>query len=165
VKILSLTETLKPPAMAALVHRLRSSHGQEYHPVGFSGIKQAIRRLRQGGVVAILFDRDIQGTGRLLPFFGRDARFPVGAVDLALRTGAPIIPSFTARKGAHHFRGWIEPAIPLSVTGDEDRDVRENTIRLLARLEEYLRRDPGQWAVTERVWPEEEPRTKDIEPI
>ncbi len=154
VKVLSLTEPLQPPAMSRLVHRLRSSHGQEYRPVGFSAVREAIRRLRQGGVVALLFDRDVQGTGRPLPFFGCPARLPLGAVELALRTGAQIIPAFSVRHDAHHFEAWIEPPLPILVTGDEERDLRENTLRLLGRLEEYLRRDPGQWAVTERVWPE-----------
>ena len=105
--------------------------------------------------MAIAFDRDIQGTGRPLPFFGCETRMPVGAVELALRTGAQIIPTFAVRRHAHHFEGWIEPPLAMSVTGDEERDLRENSLRLIARLEEHLRRDPGQWAVTEPVWPDE----------
>ena len=155
VDALSITEPLEPPALSKLVHRLRSSHGQECRPVGFSTIKEAIRRLRQGGTVAIAFDRDIQGTGRLLPFFGCETRIPVGAVELALRTGAQIIPTFAVRHGARHFECWIEPPLPVFATGDEERDLGQNTLRLLARLEEYLRRDPAQWAVTERVWPDD----------
>jgi KDO2-lipid IV(A) lauroyltransferase len=154
VPILIITESLEPPSMSKLVHRLRASHGQEYRPVGFSTMKEALRRLRKGGAVGIIFDRDIQGTGRPLPFFGREAILPVGAVDLALRTGALLITAFAVRHDVHRFEGWIEPALPLTVTGDEERDLRENTLLLLARLEGYLRRDPGHWAVTEPVWPE-----------
>ena len=155
IDVLTITEPLEPPARSKLVHRLRSSHGQDYRPVSFSTMKEALRRLRQGGAVAVAFDRDIQGTGRPLPFFGCETRLPVGAAELALRTGAQIIPAFAVRRDTHHFEGWIEPPLALSVTGDDERDLRENTLRLIARLEEYLRRDPGQWAVTERVWPEE----------
>ena len=160
VDALVITEPLEPPAMSNLVHRLRGSHGQDCRPVGFSTIKEAMRRLRQGGAVAIAFDRDIQGTGRLLPFFGRDTRLPVGAVELALRTGAQIITAFAVRRDAHHFEGWIDPPLTVSVTGDEERDLRDNTLRLVARLEEHLRRDPGHWAVTERVWPDQGQRAE-----
>jgi lauroyl/myristoyl acyltransferase len=149
------TEPLQPPQLSDLVHRLRSTHGHMYRPVSMSAVKGAIRHLRQGGVVAILCDRDIQKTGQLLPLCGSPARFPVGAAMLAVRTGALVVPAFSQRHGPGRNEVWIEPPLSLERTGDEEHDVRAITEKILARFEEYLRRDPGQWMVLEPVWGQE----------
>jgi KDO2-lipid IV(A) lauroyltransferase len=120
--------------------------------VGTSSVKGAIRYLRQGGMVAILCDRDIQKTGQLLPLCGCPARFPVGAAALALHTGAQIVPAFSQRRGPGRNEVWLEPPLRLERTGDEGQDVRAMTQKILARFEEYLRRDPGQWMVLDPVW-------------
>ena len=75
-------------ALLDFVHQLRASQGQIFLPVSLSTVREAIRWLREGKVVSILCDRDIQNTGMVLPFFGAETRLPVGAAELALRTGA-----------------------------------------------------------------------------
>jgi lauroyl/myristoyl acyltransferase len=99
-----LTEPLHPRQLSDLTHRLRSTHGHIYQPVGMSSVKGALRYLRQGKMVAILCDRDIQKTGQLLPLCGCPARFPVGAAMLAVRTGAQVVggPHPRPRAGPHH---------------------------------------------------------------
>jgi KDO2-lipid IV(A) lauroyltransferase len=150
-----LTEPLQPRQLSDLTHRLRSTHGHIYQPVGMSSVKGALRYLRQGKLVAILCDRDIQKTGQLLPLCGCPARFPVGAAMLAVRTGAQVVPAFSQRRGPGRNEVWIEPPLSLERTGDEEHDVRAITEKILARFEEYLRRDPGQWTVLEPVWGQE----------
>ncbi len=150
-----LTEPLQPRQLSDLTHRLRSTHGHIYQPVSMSSVKGALRYLRQGKLVAILCDRDIQKTGQLLPLCGCPARFPVGAAMLAVRTGAQVVPAFSHRQGPGRIEVWIEPPLSLERTGDEEHDVRAITEKILARFEEYLRRDPGQWMVLEPVWGQE----------
>jgi len=151
-----LTEPLQPRQLSDLTHRLRSTHGHTYRPVSMSSVKGALRYLRQGGAVAILCDRDIQKTGRLLPLCGSPARFPLGAAMLAVRTGAEVVPTFHRRLGPGRTEVWIEPPLPLERTGNEEHDVRVTTKRILARFEEYLRQDPGQWTVLEPIWGQED---------
>jgi len=150
-----LTEPLQPRQLSDLTHRLRSTHGHIYRPVSMSSVKGALRYLRQGGLVVILCDRDIQKTGQLLPLCGRPARFPVGAAMLAVHTGAQVVPAFSHRRGPGRNEVWVEPPLSLERTGDEEHDVRAITEKILARFEEYLRRDPGQWTVLEPVWEQE----------
>jgi KDO2-lipid IV(A) lauroyltransferase len=152
-----LTEPLQPRQLSDLIHRIRSTHGHIYQPVSMSSVKGALRYLRQGKLVAILCDRDIQKTGQLLPLCGCPARFPVGAAMLAVHTGAQVVPTFSHRQGPGRDEVWIEPALPLERTGDEEHDVRAITEKILARFEEYLRRDPGQWTVLEPIWEQECP--------
>jgi lauroyl/myristoyl acyltransferase len=150
-----LTEPLQPRQLSDLTHRLRSTHGHIYRPVSMSSIKGALRHLRQGGLVAILCDRDIQKTGQLLPLCGCPARLPVGTAVLAVRTGAQVVPAFALRREPGRADVWIEPPPPLELTGDEEHDIRVMSEKILSRFEEYLRQDPGQWAVLDPVWGQE----------
>ena len=159
VYVTGLTEPLQPQALSDFTHWLRSHHGHEYRAATFGGIKQTIRSLRQGGLVAILFDRDVQGTGVTMQFCGAEARIPLGGIDLALRTGADLIPAWSWRSPGCRFRVRIGPPLELVRTGDLDEDVRANGRRLLDLFEEQLRADPGQWAVLEPIW-----RTEESEP-
>ena len=152
VYLFALTEPLQPEALSDFTHWLRSRHGHTYRTVTFGGIKEAMRRLRRGGLVAILFDRDVVGTGVPMQFCGAETLIPLGGVDLALRTGADLIPAWAWRLPGYRFRARIGPPLELVRSGDFDEDVRANARRLLALFEGHLRADPGQWAVLEPIW-------------
>ncbi len=152
VTVLALTEPLKPPSLSRLVDRLRSSQGHTFAPVSVGSVKRAIRTLKAGGVVALMADRDIEGPKASLPFFGVETLMPTGPIEVALRTGATVIPSFSRRSPPDLIEGFLEEPLDLERTGDLGRDVRTNALRFLARLERHLREDPGQWAVLERIW-------------
>jgi KDO2-lipid IV(A) lauroyltransferase len=155
VSMFALTEPLRPKALSDFTHWLRFQHGHDYKTVGFGGVKEAFRRLRSGGVIAILLDRDIGGTGVPMQFCGAETRMPLGAVELALRTGADLIPGWAWRIKGYRFRARIGPPMELVRTDDFDADVRLNAQRLLAIFEDRLRSDPGQWAVLEPIWAKE----------
>jgi len=92
-----------------------------------------------------------------LEFCGAKARFPTGAVDLALRTNAVLLTGWVRREGGYKIHVDVTP-LPLVVTGNRDEDVRLNTARLLASFEKHLKEDPGQWSVLDRIWPDEPAR-------
>lgn len=152
VRVLALTEPLRPQALSRLVDGLRSSQGHIFLPVNISSVKAVIRTIRAGGAVGLMCDRDIEGRSITLPLCGAEARVPVGAVELAMRTGAIIIPIFAHRLRGDRFEAYMEPPLEMVNTGDPEADLRANVARLLARFEEHLRRTPGQWIVLERVW-------------
>jgi lauroyl/myristoyl acyltransferase len=152
VKALALTEPLEPPALSRLVHRLRSSTGHTFLPVSLSNVKATLRYLKAGGMVALMCDRDIEGRSLRVPFFGSPASMPVGAVELAMRTGAPLVPVFAHRRNGDRYEVFAEPPIELARTGDPQADLKTNVCRLLQRFEPHLRNDPGQWTVLEAVW-------------
>jgi len=155
IKVFALVEPLQPPELGRLMWSLRSVHGHEYEPVSFASVKKALTWLRKGGVVAILVDRDIQKRGVEIEFCGAPARFPTGAIDLALRTNAVVMPGWVRREDGFKIRAIIGPPMPLVVTGNTDEDLRVNTANLLQRFEKHLRQDPGQWSVLDRIWPDD----------
>ena len=154
VQVFALTEPLEPPKLSRLVDSLRASKGHSFAPVGFAGVKRVIQTLRDGGVVALMGDRDIEGPKTSLPFFGKEAMMPTGPIEVALRTGAVVIPSFCLRTKEGGIEAYMEEPLEMERTGDMERDVRTNALRFLARLEKRLREHPDQWVVLESIWEE-----------
>ena len=102
-----------------------------------------IKRLRKGGIVCILIDRDIQKRGMELELCGHKARFPTGAADLALRTNSVLMPGWAHRTDGFKIRADVGPPLELTRTGNHDEDVRINSQRLLDLFCDQLRHDPG----------------------
>jgi KDO2-lipid IV(A) lauroyltransferase len=110
-----------------------------------------LRALRAGGVVAILNDQYSRRTqGIFVPFFGVRASTSAGLATLALRTGAPVLPSFALRDDADHHTVELEP--PLEVPGGDDRDaaIAELTARGNAAMEAAIRKHPEQYMWAQR---------------
>lgn len=150
--LLIVTEPLRPPRVHELVHVARAAPGVRFVPAGMTAVREALTHLRAGGIVALLGDRDVTGTGTLTPFFGERAALPSGAVELALRTGAPLVPAFLLRRRGGGYRAVILPPIDLPRTGDHATDVTAG-MRLAARaLETGIRLAPEQWFPMQPVW-------------
>ena len=149
--ILILSEPLQPPAFAETMRDLRAVFKPRYEDVSFGAVANSIRHLRKGGVLAITCDRDIQGNGTPLPFFDQPASMPLGAVELAQRTGATVVPGYCIRSN-DGFDLFFEPPLELRNTGDPRADARANGCALLERVERWIASDPGQWMVLERIW-------------
>ena len=139
------------------MHKLRASHGQVFRPLSLSAVREAIRWLRDGqGPAAPLRPRHHRTRGMMLPFFGAETRMPVGAAELALRTGALVMPMFCRRTKGGRFDVFAEPPMEMVATGNHEEDVRTNTLQILAAIESCVRQDPGQWIVLESIWDRED---------
>jgi len=152
VPALILTEPVQPPPLSRLMDRFRSSQGLTFMPVGVAGVKRVMQTLRRGGVVALTGDRDIQGPKEMLPFFGAETLMPTGPIEVALRTGATVVPCFSLRKKHGRYEAYMEPPLDLTPTGDLREDVRRGELQFLERFERRVREHPEQWAVLEAVW-------------
>jgi KDO2-lipid IV(A) lauroyltransferase len=152
VKAFALTEPLQPERLHRFVDSLRASKGHEFAPVGFASVKRVIKVLREGGVVALMGDRDIEGPKALLPFFGEETLMPTGPIEVALRTGATLIPSFCFRTGSDGLEAHLLEPLEMQRSGDMERDVRTCALRFLALMEAHIRQHPDQWVVLESVW-------------
>ncbi len=111
------------------------------------------RRLDEGGVVALLFDRDLKGRGIPVTLFGEETTIPAGPLNLACRTGAIVLPV-----GVYHRPGpghvfYIYPPVDVPTEGSFEERVQEGSRRLAVVLEDIVRRAPEQWHVLQPVWP------------
>ena len=114
-----------------------------------------LRTLSDGGTVGILADHNtaLLEEAVFVDFFGIPASTTSGLARLALRTDAAVVPGFLAWDAKlEKYRLGFEPVIKLSRTGDEERDVRENTQRFTSVIENYVRAHPDQWLWVHKRW-------------
>jgi phosphatidylinositol dimannoside acyltransferase len=89
----TVAERLAPEALYQRFVAYRGSLGFDIVPLTGAGspIPRLLRRLRAGGVVCLLADRDLTGAGMAVEFFGGAARMPLGPARLAAATGATLL--------------------------------------------------------------------------
>jgi KDO2-lipid IV(A) lauroyltransferase len=144
-----------PPPGFQLANRLRERSGVDVTPLSSMALREAVKRLRRGGLVSLAGDRPVSKSDEPVSFFGRPARVPSGHVRLALKTGAVILVAYcfmsqdTGRYTVH-----IEPPLEMVRTGDREEDVQVNMRQVLDVLESVIRRWAGQWQMYVPVWPE-----------
>ena len=120
-------------------------------PFAFLPVRKA---LEENLCVAIQGDRDVSGTGRRMPFFGKSASFPVGPFRLAQASGAPIFPVFVLQEDDGRYRTVVEEAIRVpNARGDEgDAAVVAALERFVTTMERTIRAYPSQWYLFTRFW-------------
>ncbi|OLT13098.1 phosphatidylinositol mannoside acyltransferase [Pseudonocardia sp. CNS-139] len=166
-----VVETLRalgrPPAFTTVVQRLRPEslyrrfagyrEALGYEVVaaedGAAAHRALLARLRAGGVVCLVADRDLTGTGADVAFFGERARFPTGPARLALLTGAVLMPAFP------HFTpdGWTAPiAEPVPVA--DRAAVPKATQAVADAFARLIATAPQDWHALQPVWAADLPR-------
>lgn len=116
-------------------------------PFAFLPILTALKR---NAFVAIQGDRDISGTGRRFPFFGKTASFPMGPFLLSALSGAPIFPVFVLRREDGRYATIVEPG--LRVESDAPAVVERAMSSFVATLERTIREHASQWYLFTRFW-------------
>lgn len=151
---------LKDERLNDLLFKYRNAYGAVATERG-KEMFRLIKALKTGGSVAILIDQDTKVKSRFVDFFGTPAATPVGAAILALKTGAAVVPTYIyldEDDGMQHMH--ILPEIPTSETGDEEKDMIDNTQVYTKFIEEVIRKHPTQW-----VWMHERWKTRPGEEI
>ncbi|NNE11756.1 MAG: phosphatidylinositol mannoside acyltransferase [Ilumatobacter sp.] len=150
-----VVEDIDPPELFDWFVGLRERLGMRVVALGADAGREVLAALKRNDVVCLLCDRDIQGSGVEVEFFGEVTTLPAGPATLALRSGAPLLPTavyFTDRPDGH--LGIVRPAIDLTRSGDGLRaDVRRVTQDLAVELEHLIRRAPQQWHLFQPNWP------------
>jgi len=145
-------EELEPRALFEWYRDTRARLGISVLPLNISGLRKVLQALRDNEMVITAIDRDITGTGRKLPFFGRPAPIPMGPVQMALRLGTPLLPVCVYRLPDDSYMAEAAPLVIAESTGDADADEARVTRELLRPIEEFIRRHPEQWHVPHRIW-------------
>lgn len=152
LNILALTERNPSPEVNELLHRARRRHGARFEEVGVAGARAALQQLRAGGTVALIADRDILRKGHAVPLFGERTTLPTGPIDLALRTGATVVPCWVLRRGVGRYSIEFTPPLELERTGDRANDLDRGLLALARALEAGIARAPAQWFALEPIW-------------
>jgi KDO2-lipid IV(A) lauroyltransferase len=138
------------PKLDQLVARVRASGGGIVIPHRRL-FKESLRVLRANGTVGVLIDQNFAHGGAFVNFFGHlAATTPVVSL-LARRTGAALIPMHNVWE-----RGKIRiifgPPVALSTQADPAKAVVEDTQRMTAEVERWVRERPDHWLWLHNRW-------------
>jgi phosphatidylinositol dimannoside acyltransferase len=143
----AVAEDLEPPELFEWFKAKRESIGIRIEPLDEHAGTVLLQTLKDGGVIGLLCDRDIQGNGIEVEFFGERVRLPAGPATLALRTGATLVGAACySGPGRDHF-AVITPPIAAERVGRLREDVTRVTQALAVELEGLIRRAPEQWHI------------------
>lgn len=149
-----IVEPLDPPELFEWFTTLRRNLGMNVVPLGPEAAPAVLSALRANEIVCLLCDRDIQGGGIDVEFFGERTTLPAGPALLGLRAEATVLPVgvyFTSRVDGHH--AVVRPPLRLSKEGGLRDGVARGTQQLAHELEELIRRAPEQWHLFQPNWP------------
>jgi len=138
----------------ALVNRYRCAGGNRAIDRR-QAARAILETLRQGGAVGVLMDQNVLTSDPhvFADFFGVPASTTPGLARFALHTDAAVVPGLVIwDESLGMYRLRFNPALELTRTGDNDRDIAENTARFNRVLEDYIRRYPEQWLWIHRRW-------------
>jgi KDO2-lipid IV(A) lauroyltransferase len=114
--------------------------------------REAVRFLKEGGVLGVLLDQDTYGDGVFAHFLGIPAYTLSGPIRLAMRYGIPVIAGYSARqKDDTHYIHFSEP-IKLENTGDFNRDLTINVEKVNDFHCKGILKYPEQWVWMHRRW-------------
>ncbi|MEC4015587.1 phosphatidylinositol mannoside acyltransferase [Streptomyces sp. H27-D2] len=153
VPFTTVAERLKPESLYDRFVAYRESLGMEVLPhTGGSAFGTLARRLRAGGLICLVADRDLSASGIEVKFFGESARMPGGPAMLARQTGALLLPVTLWYDESSVMRGRIHQAIEVPELGTRREQAIEMTQALADVFASGIAEHPQDWHMLQRLW-------------
>jgi KDO2-lipid IV(A) lauroyltransferase len=134
-----------------LINRWRELFKVKVVPMGVS-IREILRTLHQGGIVALVADQTAPKESVSVEFFGRKVPTFQGPAVFCLKTGAPIILGCTVRQENGNYKMHLMHVPSDDLVGFSDENVLELTQRQVRMTEEIIRQYPEQWMWMHKRW-------------
>ncbi len=155
-KLSAIAQPFKNKQLNKLVKEYRTSHGGKIIDKKHA-VKQSLALLNDGFCIIVLSDQDAGKNGIFIDFLGIPASTAKGSILFALRTGARVIEIFDIRQEDDSHIISISEPLKLSITGNIERDIETNTIRIVKDLEELILKYPSQWLWLHNRWKTKKP--------
>ncbi|WP_374773149.1 phosphatidylinositol mannoside acyltransferase [Streptomyces sp. NBC_01310] len=153
VPFTTVAERLKPETLYDRFVAYRESLGMEVLPhSGGAAFGTLARRLRSGGLVCLVADRDLSASGVEVDFFGSTARMPAGPALLAQQTGAVLLPATLHYGDTPKLYGRIHPEVDVPKTGTRTEKTTLMTQALADAFAWGIAEHPEDWHMLQRLW-------------
>lgn len=156
---IALGTALKDEKLNSMLRKQRASKGGEAVQRGKETFR-LFKALKSGRLVGMLIDQDTRVKSRFVNFMGRPAATPIGPTLMALKTGAAVVPIYISLQTDFTQLLRVNPEVTIECTGDEEKDLIQNTQRISDTTEKAILENPEQW-----VWMHERWKTRPGEEI
>ncbi|NGN65764.1 phosphatidylinositol mannoside acyltransferase [Streptomyces sp. A7024] len=156
VPFTTVQERLKPETLYDRFVAYRESLGMEVLPhTGGRAFGTLAKRLRDGGLVCLVADRDLSSSGVGVDFFGATARMPAGPAMLAQQTGALLLPVTLWYDDSPILQGRVHQAVEVPETGTRAEKTKAMTQAMANDFASGIRDHPEDWHMLQRFWLED----------
>ncbi|MFJ6014312.1 phosphatidylinositol mannoside acyltransferase [Streptomyces sp. NPDC092952] len=153
VPFTTVAERLKPETLYDRFVAYREGLGMEVLPhSGGAAFGTLARRLRAGGLVCLVADRDLSASGVEVTFFGDTARMPAGPALLAQQTGALLLPVTLGYDGTPVMRARIHEPVEVPDSGTRAEKMSSMTQALADAFAVGIADHPEDWHMLQRLW-------------
>ncbi len=115
-------------------------------------VRSSIEVLKHRGILAVLIDQHESQGSVWVDFFGAKAATSTLPAMLALKYEYPVLPALFYRDENGRSKIKYGPLFPLIRTGDLQADLLANTQQYVTKIEEEIRKRPGDWLWAHRRW-------------
>ncbi|MCX5337981.1 MULTISPECIES: phosphatidylinositol mannoside acyltransferase [unclassified Streptomyces] len=155
----TVAERLKPETLYDRFVAYREGLGMEVLPhSGGTAFGTLARRLRDGGLVCLVAERDLSSSGVEVQFFGEATRIPAGPALLAQQTGALLLPVTLWYDDSPVMRGRVHPPVEVPETGTRAEKTSVMAQALADAFASGIADHPEDWHMLQRLW------LKDLDP-
>jgi lauroyl/myristoyl acyltransferase len=170
-KVTTVAERLQPEELFDQFVAYREHLGMEILPLTGSGrnvFGTLMRRVRAGGFVPLLCERDLTDQGVPVTLLGEPARMAAGPAALAIATKAPLIPLniYYERLPRGSVARWgvvlqTHPVVPIPAGGSRAEQIQTMMQACADVIGEGIRQHPQDWHMLQRVFEADlEPRVR-----
>ncbi|MFE4549441.1 MULTISPECIES: phosphatidylinositol mannoside acyltransferase [unclassified Streptomyces] len=149
----TVAERLKPESLYDRFVAYREGLGMEVLPhSGGTAFGTLARRLRDGGLVCLVAERDLSASGVEVKFFGETTRMPAGPALLAQQTGALLLPVTLWYDDSPVMQGRVHPPVEVPETGTRAEKTSVMTQALADAFATGISDHPEDWHMLQRLW-------------
>ncbi|MEU1161143.1 phosphatidylinositol mannoside acyltransferase [Streptomyces sp. NPDC090075] len=149
----TVAERLKPETLYDRFVAYREGLGMEVLPhSGGTAFGTLARRLRDGGLICLVADRDLSESGVEVDFFGDTARMPAGPALLAQQTGAILLPVTLWYDDTPVMKGRVHAPVDVPESGDRASKTSVMTQALADAFATGIAEHPEDWHMLQRLW-------------
>ncbi|OIJ66655.1 phosphatidylinositol mannoside acyltransferase [Streptomyces mangrovisoli] len=149
----TVAERLKPETLYDRFVAYREGLGMEVLPhSGGSAFGTLARRLRDGGLVCLVAERDLSSSGVEVDFFGEATRMPAGPALLAQQTGALLLPVTLWYDESPVMQGRVHPPVEVPESGTRAEKTSVMTQALADAFASGIAEHPEDWHMLQRLW-------------
>ena len=152
IPMISIGGKQKNPLVTRWMNRQRENGMTMLDRGDSATLKQVLRLLRKGHVLAILPDVRMYEPDLEIDFLGGKANLGRGMAQFAITAKVPIIPAVFMRHGlAGHAGKRFETVLPDPSLSKEE-NIRRMTQRVLDNIDRFIREKPEQWFWYNKRW-------------